>query len=367
MAFAAVATFVVGLILVLATLSSALRTMVVPRGVPSALVRVVFITIRRGFRVVNRLSPGYEKLDRRMAFYAPVGLLALPVAWLTVSLTGYALMFWALGARPLRAAYAVSGSSMFTLGMVHRGDLPSLTLTFTEAGVGVGLLALLITYLPSIYTTFARREQAVALLETRAGSPPWGPNMIMRYYRIGWPGGFDQVWRDWQLWFADIEESHTSLGALAFFRSPQPDRSWVTAAGAVLDGAALVVSTVADHHDPEAQLLVRAGYVSMRRIADSYDMVYDDSPAPDDPISITRAEYDDACELMEAAGVPLNPDREQSWRDFAGWRVNYDDVLRQLAGLVDAAPAPWSSDRALPWRPPRLFHRRRKPRRPPTP
>jgi hypothetical protein len=259
MAFAAVATFVVGLVLVLATLSSALRTMVVPRGVPSALVRVVFITIRRGFRVVNRLSPGYEKLDRRMAFYAPVGLLALPVAWLTVSLTGYALMFWALGARPIRDAYAVSGSSMFTLGVVHRGDLPSLTLTFTEAGVGVGLLALLITYLPSIYTTFARREQAVALLETRAGSPPWGPNMIMRYYRIGWPGGFDQVWRDWQLWFADIEESHTSLGALAFFRSPQPDRSWVTAAGAVLDGAALVVSTVADHRDPEAHLRVRAG------------------------------------------------------------------------------------------------------------
>jgi hypothetical protein len=107
--------------------------------------------------------------------------------------------------------------------------------------------------------------------------------------------------------------------------------------------------------------------VSLRRIADSYDMVYDDDPAPDGPISITRGEYDEACALMAAAGVPLNPDRDQSWRDFAGWRVNYDDVLRQLAGLVDAAPAPWSSDRALPWRPPRLFQARRRPRRPPRP
>src|SRR5438067_1835020 len=83
-----------------------------------------------------------------------------------------------------------------------------------EAGVGIGLLALLITYLPSIYASFSRRENAVALLETRAGAPPWGPTMIIRYQRIGWRGGFAPVWRDWEVWFADIEESHTSMPAL---------------------------------------------------------------------------------------------------------------------------------------------------------
>ncbi len=43
--------------------------------------------------------------------------------------------------------------------------------------------------------------------------------------------------------------------------------------------------------------------------------------------------------------MPLKTDREQAWRDFAGWRVNDDSVLQQLAKLVMAPPAPWITDR----------------------
>lgn len=232
----------------------------------------------------------------------------------------------------------------------------------TQSAAGIGLLALLISYLPSIYGVFARRETAVALLETRAGSPPSGPNMIVRFYRIGWPGGFDEVWKDWQTWFVELEESHSSMPALVFFRSPQPDRSWITAAGAVLDGAALVVSTLDRDRDPEAQLLIRSGYVSLRRLASYFNIPFDPDPRPDDPISVTREEFDEACERMARAGVPLRADRDQAWRDFAGWRVNYDGVLVALAGYTDAPPAPWSSDRAQPWRrPPLVLRRRRQP------
>lgn len=184
--------------------------------------------------------------------------------------------------------------------------------------------------------------------------------MIVRYHRIGWPGGFDEVWKAWQQWFAELEESHVSMPALAFFRSPQPDRSWVTAAGAVLDGAALVLSTVDGERDPEAQLLVRSGYVSLRRIATYFDIPFDPDPRPDDPISVERAEYDDACERMARAGVPIKADRDQAWQDFAGWRVNYDRVLVALAGYTEAPPAPWSSDRSVAWRPPRLWRLRRR-------
>ena len=38
-------------------------------------------------------------------------------------------------------------------------------------------------------------------------------------------------------WFTEVQETHTSYGSLTFFRSPNPHRSWVTAAGAVLDTA----------------------------------------------------------------------------------------------------------------------------------
>ena len=64
-----------------------------------------------------------------------------------------------------------------------------------------------------------------------------------------------------------------------------------------------------------------------------------------DPISISRDEFDQAWRQLETAGVPLVQDREKAWRDFVGWRVNYDLVLLELAALVIAPYAPWSSDR----------------------
>ena len=66
-----------------------------------------------------------------------------------------------------------------------------------------------------------------------------------------------------------------------------------------------------------------------------------------DPISIDRTEFDAAYDRLAAAGLPLKPDRDQCWRDFAGWRVNYDTVLLDLARLTMAPYAPWSSDRSM--------------------
>jgi hypothetical protein len=156
-----------------------------------------------------------------------------------------------------------------------------------------------------------------------------------------------EVWTRWEDWFVGLEESHTSIPVLVFFRSPQPDHSWITAAGAVLDGASLMASTVDAPRDVEAEFCIRAGYLALRRIADFFRIPYDPDPKPDDPISITRDEYDEACRQLGEAGVPLKPDRDQTWRDFAGWRVNYDTVLVALAGLTAAPYAPWSSDRSL--------------------
>jgi hypothetical protein len=340
-----VATATVGAAIVAGTVLSAVRTVVVPRGTSSVLTGLVFASMRAVFRVLTPRRRGFASRDRLLALYAPFSLLALPVAWLTLVLVGYALVYRSLGDTSLREAVRLSGSALLTLGFADPGNLPATVLVFTEAAVGIGLLALVITYLPTIYGVFARREAAVALLETRAGSPPSGVELIVRYQRIGWPGGYDNVWRDWQQWFADVEESHLSIPALVFFRSPQPKRSWVTAAGAVLDAASLGTSTVEDDFDAEAQLLIRSGYLALREVADYFGIPFDPDPAPDDPISITRDDYDAAYDRMAAEGVRVRADRDQAWRDFAGWRVNYDAALVGLAAFVDAPQAPWSSDR----------------------
>jgi hypothetical protein len=341
-----VVVFALGAVAALGTLGSAVRTVVLPRGIPARLSSLVFVVLGRVYRLRIRRTATYERRDRVMAGFAPAALMLLVVEWLTITLAGYTAMFWAIGARPLRAAVTDSGSSLTTLGFSQPRDLPSVLLAFTEAGLGLTLLALLITYLPSLYSAFSRREAAVALLEVRAGSPPFGVAMLERYSRIGWLGGLSAIWDQWETWFVEVEESHTSFAALAFFRSPQPDHSWITAAGAVLDAAALSSSTLIER-DPDANICVRAGYVALRRIADFYDIPYDQDPAPDDPISVAREEYDEAYDRLAAAGIELVPDRDQGWRDFAGWRVNYDVVLITLCALFQAPYAPWSSDRSV--------------------
>ncbi len=355
MFFVRVLVFIVGLWAVLWTLTSAIRTVVLSRSAVSLLTRVVFASSRKIFDLLAHDRRDYEDRDRVMAMYAPVSLVLLPAAWLTLVSLGYMAMFWATGGFSLSEAFAVSGSSLLTLGFVPVESLGERLLAFSEAVLGLGLLALLITFLPSMYSAFSRRESAVALLEVRAGSPPSAVEMLERVTAIGWLDQLPTVWERWENWFTDVEESHTSYPALTFFRSPQPDRSWVVAAGTVLDAAALTLSTLDVAPQPQAQLCIRSGFIALRRIATFFGIRFDPDPSPDDPISVTREEFDSACQRLSEAGVPVLADRDQAWKDWSGLRVNYDSVLLALAELTIAPYAPWTSDRSTPsHRPPKV-------------
>jgi hypothetical protein len=338
--------FVLGVSLVVTTVVSAIRAFVLPRSAPDFLTRAVFATMRRLFTLRVRRTQTYHERDRRLELYAPLSLLSLPPVWLTFVLVGYMAMYWALGVASWYEAFRHSGSALLTLGFAAaEGVLPTL-LMFSEAILGLILVALLIAYLPTMYAAFSRREALVTLLEVRAGSPPSALTMLLRFHTIHGLEHLTDMWEAWEIWFAELEESHTSLPAVAHFRSPQPERSWITAAGAVLDAAALAQAVLVMPADPKAALCIRAGYLALRRIADFFAIPYHADPHfPIQPISITRAEFDAACDVMVHHGVPLKSDRDLAWQDFAGWRVNYDTVLLALCTLTTAPYAPWSSDR----------------------
>jgi hypothetical protein len=225
--------------------------------------------------------------------------------------------------------------------------------------LGLIMVGLLIAYLPTMYAAFSRREEAVNMLEVRAGTPPNPYDMLTRYNRIHGIDKLAEVWRTWEVWFADVEESHTTLPALVFFRSPRPENSWVTSAGAVLDTAAITLSSIDVPDEASAALCIRAGYLALKRIADYFDIPNPSNPKfPETPISISREEYDELLRKLEAAGVPIKPDREKAWLDYAGWRVNYDCTLLSLCSLVMAPYASWSSDRALKIGLPPLFSKK---------
>jgi hypothetical protein len=274
MIFFRILAFILGLAIVTATLSSAIQTFVLPRNTRDAITRAVFVAVRFLFRPWTRSVHSYAERDRVMAFYAPISLMALLPVWLSLVTFGYMCMYWAVGREPWYDDFLLSGSSLLTLGFAPVSNLALTVLAFSEAMIGLILVALLIAYLPTIYTAFSRREAAVAMLEVRAGSPPSALEMIARFHRLGRLERLSEVWINWEIWFSDIEETHTSLAALVFFRSPQPDRSWVTAAGAVLDAGALINSTIDVPHDAQVDLSIRAGYIALRRIADFFRVAY---------------------------------------------------------------------------------------------
>jgi len=340
-------------------LLAAVRTVVLPRGDFVPLTRWVFVGMRSLFNLWGKQAKTYEDLDRSLAMYAPMSLVALPWAWVTLVMAGFTAINWGLGVDPLREAFYLSGSSLFTLGFTAAPDLPTHVVSYVEAALGLGLIALLISYLPSIYSAFQRRELEVARLTTRAGSPPSAITMIKRHHALARLDALDEIWDPWETWFADVEETHTSQPSLVFFRSITHDRSWITSAGAVLDAAALRSSVLNLPQNARAQLCLRAGYLCLRRICDYFDIPYDPNPSADDPISIDRSEFDAAYDELASYGVPVRPHRDQCWRDYKGWRVNYDTVLLALASLTAAPYAPWSSDRSLRYRRPPLTRIRR--------
>ncbi len=356
--------FVVGLAgaaMALATLGSALRTVVVPRGEQTMIGRATFIWVRRIFDLLARSRRDPEAKERLKARYAPVGLVTLPLIWALGVILGCSGVYWALGVEPYREALVLSGSSLTTLGFRSSEDLAVLVIDIVEGLIGLGLIALLISFLPTIYTAFSRRETAVAKLNLRAADARGGATpeaMLIRRHVVDDLDGLLTVWSDWEDWFVEVEETHTSFPMLVFFRSPVPDRSWITSAGLALDAASLYLSTIDDRRSPQAQLMIRTGALSLRRVCDYFGFDYDPDPRPTDPISIGRHEWEQIYDQMDEAGLPLLADRDQAWRDFAGWRVNYDRPLLSLAAFVDAPLARWSSDRAIAYRSPTVLRRR---------
>ena len=356
-----VLAFVVGVTIVAATLTSVIRTFVLPRAASDWLTGQVFTLIRKLFDLRVKKSRDYATIDRVWALYAPLSLMALAPTWMMLVTFGYTFLFWAVGTKDWIEAFTLAGSSLLTLGFARGESLFHTVLSFSAATFGLILVALLIAYLPTMYGAFSRREVAVNQLAVRANTPPSPVEMLLRFHRLERLGKMGEFWVEWETWFVELEESHTTLAALVFFRSPLPDRSWVNAAEAMLDAAALRLALVELPDDMEgdqlpggtrvpadanAAIMLRAGFVALQRIADFFQVDYNPDPHfPEDPISITQAEFVQAAAAFTDQNLPIKADLAQAWQDFAGWRVNYDSVLSALKEITLAPPTEWLGGR----------------------
>ena len=326
-----------GVLLVITTLSAAIRSFVLPRNEVVRLNVWVFLGIRVFFDTAARLANSYERRDRIMAHYAPVALVALPLCWEALVSVGYTSLYWALGEGSWLRCYELSSSSLMTLGTTDTNHLLVAALSYSEAALGLLLLTLLLSYLPTIYQAFSRREVTVALLELRAGTPSTAACLLGWLNHDGSVQNDDQQWAEWERWFVEIEESHTSLPILSFFRSPQPGRSWVTSSGLILDTAALLFSVVDGPRPRQVEITFKAGCLALNRVYRFFNK------AGADPVSIgvpneveeaSRADFDAACTELATYGLRLLDDRAAAHAQYRELRNRYLPALEFLGHLT---------------------------------
>ena len=348
-----------GGLLILATWWSVLTTLVVPRGRSSMITRVFIGVLQKPFLMFAGRTRDYRKLDALLVPMAPMTLLGLLLGWLLLFFGGFTLMFVATGA-DLASALRDAGSSMLTLGFASP-DTHQLGISFTAAATGLVAVALLVGYLPALYGAFNRRETLVTVLASRAGVPTWGPDVLVRHQLVGITDSLADLYAQWETFAADVAESHTNYPSLVYFRSPRPLRSWVIALLAVMDSAALYLALAPGRAPSQARLCLRMGYRSLREIAGTLRIPVEEDPKPDDPLELTRTEFEEAVDYIRSSGFPIERDAAEAWPSFRGWRVNYEQVAIAIAGLTYAPPALWSGRRLdLPPIPPqRPLDRRR--------
>jgi hypothetical protein len=355
----------IGALIAVFTAVSVLRTLIIPRASLGPIGRVVDRVVDGAFRVATMRVTSYEDRDTILAAQAAVYLVTLLAVWLAGFLVAFALLLWPeTGA--IRLAFRESGSSMFTLGFVAPTGHGASAVDVVAAACGLFVIAAQIGYLPTLYGAFNRRETEVTLLGSRAGTPPWGPELLART-KYGIRGDRDDLpefYASWERWAADVAESHSNYPVLMRFRSPQPLSSWLVGLLAVMDSAALLLAIAPSRERIEPRLCLRMGFTALRQMSNAVGMNVDHDPDPDAEISLTYDEFAAAVQRLIDVGFDVERSAEDAWPHFRGWRVNYEPLAYHLAYKTDAVPALWSGPRRWAYQPMAPI---RPPNRAPTP
>jgi hypothetical protein len=362
-----VLVFVVGLALIALILVDAFETIIQPRRVTRRLRPTrIFLLTRWAIwtRAAERLSRTAElerstQRDRRLGVYGPLALLMLLGLWAAGLLLGFALLQWGLGSALTSVGHPgfftdlyLSGTTFFTLGLgdvIPRSPLARLV-TVAEAATGFSFLALIIGYLPTIYSAFTVREVDIILLDARAGSPPSTLGLFQRYGVEIDQGDLDEFLREWERWAANLLQSQLSYPVLSFFRSQHERQSWLSALTFILDTCSLLLVGIDCEKGPISRRQARLTFAMGRHTVGDLSQVTNSSPrwaAPD------RLPPDALAELrtrLAEAGFTLRAGDDAD-RMLAELRRLYEPYVIRMAERLDLTLPGWlpSADEVDDW------------------
>jgi hypothetical protein len=310
---------IAGILSILGILLDAFETVVLPRRVQRSF-RLTSWFYRRTWIPYRRLANRIASRARRenfLGYFGPLSLILLLALWAAGLIFGFALLQYGVGQHfhtsgdPLTFGLLVyqSGETFFTLGY---GDIiPSSglarALSVVESGLGFGFLGVVIGYLPTIYSSFSRREIEISLLDARAGSPPSAAELLSRFGNCPEQLVLDQIFKDWERWAAEVLESHLSYPALSFFRSQHNNQSWLGALVTILDASALVIAGVDGLRSDQAKItfaMARHAVVDLAQVVNArYNPGAEDRLPAEELNRLRQKLAERGVKLREGAGV----------------------------------------------------------------
>ncbi len=343
---------IVSLGVIVAVLWDAFETIVLPRRVTRRL-RLTAFYYRSTWTPCRALVRRIGSRKRREIFlsiYGPLSLLALIALWAVGLVCAFGMLHWAVGTRlsiPVEAAtfdtyLYMSGVVFFTLGF---GDVTPVDglgrfLDVLEAGMGFGVLAVVIGYLPVLYQAFSRREMNISLLDARAGTPPTAAELIRRHGRGHNMDALNKLLSDWELWSADLMESHLSYPVLCFFRSQHDNQSWLSSLTTILDTCALVMVGIDGVPPWQAQLT----FAMARHAVVDISQIFNSTPRPWVDDRLSAHQLSQLRRGLAADNAPLHDGAEGEAR-LAQLRRMYEPYVRVLADYLAMPLPPWIQEK----------------------
>jgi hypothetical protein len=336
-----------GIALIVLVTQDAFETIVLPRRVTRRIrLAVLFYRVARSVGTsLAHLMRSSARRDSFLGYMGPLSLLALLLFWAVLFVLGFGLLMWGL-ALPLNApgqsisflSYLyLSGTTFFTLGL---GDVTPLSgvgrfLVVSEVAFGFIFLALVISYVPVIYQAFSRRELRISLLDARAGSPPTAVELLRRNDAGMHTQELRTLLHEWEVWCADILESHLSYPVLAYYRSQHEQQSWVEAVTVILDTCALLLTCVEEAPLPAA----RFTFAAARHVVVDLAQVLN-APPRAGVNRLSSAEWIRVRDLLEAAGIRVQ-ESTTSELLLAELRATYEPFVSSLAERIQVTLPPW--------------------------
>ncbi|MCU1232372.1 MAG: channel, pore region [Candidatus Solibacter sp.] len=360
---------ILGVIILALVLVDAFNTLVLARRTQH-IFRIARLYYRMTWGPTTAIARRIQSSKGREAFlaiYGPLSMLLLIALWAVALITAFGLVQWSAGMQPaaMPGTFAndlyLSASTLFTLSSGDPQNPVSKVIAATQAGLGFGFLGLVVSYLPVLYESFAKRESRISMLDARAGSPP-SAGALLQDCPVA-ADNFEDELAKWEEWFAQLLENQLSFPMLGYFRSQHSNQAWLTALVAVVDCAAVVslcakndlqrqadltfamgrhaladIAVVfglekASHgHDGDADRLTESDFAALQQVLREHPALFDASLCTPSRLKERRKQYEPQAAALSDHFLMALP----------SWRANEDSLVNWKASMENRSEVPYA-------------------------